>query len=657
MKREKGTLRNRMAKYLSLFLCLMLALSSLQVMPAKAAVGVPGAHYLTPYQTTHYTVYDNKELEFFTMMGREYYQGVLGNNSYDEKIALYNLDGDFTSVSFEVGHLDNASTKSAKLHVYTDNDLVKTVELTGEMTTQTITINTVNVQQLKFAGTSNYGRYGIANVIGVGGHVYESEVTKVATVKQSGIRTYTCKYCESDYTETIDARTECRPLLTPYQTTHVGVYDNDEKSYFNVMGKRYYDGITGNNTYSSKEALFNLARSYSAVSFTVGHIDGTSRKGATLLVYSDGMQQKEVSLTGDMINETVTINTEGVTQLKIVLGSDYGRYAIFDMNYVTSLRPVHSFEEKVDETGGFVTYTCKNCGAYYMEAYTPVIEVTGIEVSPSSLELTVGDISRLNAIVSPSNAADPSVKWSSENTQVAAVDSSGFVTAVGEGQTRILAQAGNFTAQCTVTVEAKPEPEPSVTEPPVTPPVTDPEDPDDPDDPEPSITQKPGSLTLSTSVMTLYTGKTSNKAKVTANVSGDSQRIIWQSSDPAVAAVSSDGTITAVSKGKAVVTATANNVSRTVRVTVKNPSLTVKKSGKSVNSVTVKRKRTAKLSLGVTPSGSGFSLLPLSAKQQKIASVRVSGSKLVVTGKKKGSFSIRLKSGAATKTVKITVKK
>lgn len=660
LKGKKGILRKRVVKHIGLFLCLVLALSNLQIMQAAAAVAVPGQHYLTPYQTANYGIYDNDELKSFLMMGIPYYQGVLGDRTTYERVALYNLDGDFTSVSFMVGHLDNADTSGAMLNVYTDNNLVRTIELTGDMTTQTVTIDTTNVQQLKFSGISGWGRYGIANVIGQGGHVYESEVTKIATVKQSGIRTYTCKYCEHEYTEMIDARVECNPLLQPYQKSNVGIYVNDEKSYFNVMGKRYYDGITGNRTTYSKEVFFNLAQNYSAVSFTVGHLDGADWSGATLFVYSDGMQQKEIALSGDMINETVTVNTQGVTQLRIVLGSGWGRYAIFDMNYVTSLRLTHSFEEKVDEAGGFITYTCKNCGAYYMEAYNPVIDVTGIELNPTDLELTVGQTSRLNAIVSPSNATDPSVKWTSQDTGVATVNASGVVTAVGAGRTRIVAQAGNFTAQCEVTVEALPEPTETETPDPV---ETETPDPIETEEPNPTvtvtppITQKPASLSLSKKSVTLYTGKASNTAKVTASVTGDSKYVAWRSSNIAVASVSSDGSITAVSKGTAILTATANNISKTVKVTVKNPSITAKKSGKNVSSVTVKKKRTMKLSLDVKPAKSGIILLPLNAKQQKIASVRISGSKLVIVGKKIGSFNVKLKSGAATKTIKITVKK
>ena len=428
-------------------------------------------------------------------------------------------------------------------------------------------------------------------------------------------------------------------MLQPYQTSNITTYLNDEKSYFNVMGKRYYDGfISTSYSSGSKEMLFNLAKNYSKVIFTVGHVDGENRSNSTLYIYSDGIQQKEITLDGDMINETLTVNTEGVTQLKIVYGSGWACYAVFDINYETDLKTEHSFKEKIDEAGGFVTYTCENCGAYYVEPY--IIDVKGITLNPEILTLKVGDSAQLTAKVTPDNASDPDIEWFSSDEGVATVDANGNVKATGKGSAAVIAKAGTFTAECKVTVTEKQEENK---------PVTDPD--------KPSEEQKKASLTLSKSAVTLYTGKATKTAQVTARVTGNSNKVTWKSLNTAVAKVSSNGKITAVSKGTAKVTATANGIQKTVSVTVKDPTITVKKGSKKVKSVTVKRKKTVKLSLSVKPSRSGVKLSPLTSKQKKIASVKISGSKLVVTGKKKGKFNVKLKSGNASKTIKITVKK
>lgn len=66
------------------------------------------------------------------------------------------------------------------------------------------------------------------------------------------------------------------------------------------------------------------------------------------------------------------------------------------------------------------------------------INIMGILVNPTLLELTVGDTSLLNATIIPSNATNRNIIWSSKNDTVAKVDALGNVTAVGAGETEII---------------------------------------------------------------------------------------------------------------------------------------------------------------------------------------------------------------------------
>ena len=89
------------------------------------------------------------------------------------------------------------------------------------------------------------------------------------------------------------------------------------------------------------------------------------------------------------------------------------------------------------------------------------IAVTSLLLDKTSLTLEVGENYTLVVTVSPSNATDKSVTWSSTNSSVATV-SSGKVTAKSEGTTMIAAEAHNGkTATCIVTVN---EPAPEVIE-------------------------------------------------------------------------------------------------------------------------------------------------------------------------------------------------
>ena len=82
--------------------------------------------------------------------------------------------------------------------------------------------------------------------------------------------------------------------------------------------------------------------------------------------------------------------------------------------------------------------------------------VSGVALDKTSAELQVGKTLTLTATVTPDNATDKAVAWTSSNDAVATVDANGIVTAKVEGTATITATAGGKTATCTVTVKAAP---------------------------------------------------------------------------------------------------------------------------------------------------------------------------------------------------------
>lgn len=96
-------------------------------------------------------------------------------------------------------------------------------------------------------------------------------------------------------------------------------------------------------------------------------------------------------------------------------------------------------------------------GEYSAECAVTVkdgIAVTGLTLSAPEIEVAVNAKSTLIATVTPENAVDKTVKWSSDNPLIANVDSNGVVTGIAEGQTKIKATTsdGKFSAECTVVV-------------------------------------------------------------------------------------------------------------------------------------------------------------------------------------------------------------
>ena len=80
------------------------------------------------------------------------------------------------------------------------------------------------------------------------------------------------------------------------------------------------------------------------------------------------------------------------------------------------------------------------------------IPVESINLSPSHLELTVGETAACSASVLPANATYRRLDWQTDDVSVATVNTQGVLTATGAGTTTITVTAGTQSATCTVTV-------------------------------------------------------------------------------------------------------------------------------------------------------------------------------------------------------------
>lgn len=82
------------------------------------------------------------------------------------------------------------------------------------------------------------------------------------------------------------------------------------------------------------------------------------------------------------------------------------------------------------------------------------VSVTGVSVSPTSASIAVSGTQQLTRTISPSNATNQTVTWTSSNTAIATVNSNGLVTGVAAGSATITVttQDGNFTANSSITV-------------------------------------------------------------------------------------------------------------------------------------------------------------------------------------------------------------
>lgn len=191
------------------------------------------------------------------------------------------------------------------------------------------------------------------------------------------------------------------------------------------------------------------------------------------------------------------------------------------------------------------SYRGNGSGPVMLSATVPVptVEVTGVRLNKTSLSFTgTGSSQNLTATVSPSNATNKTITWSSSNTSVATV-SNGVVKAVGFGTATITAKSSNGkTASCKVTV----------------------------------IPIQPTGIKATPETSTLY--GLNGTVKLSANVmpsNATNKAVTWSSNNTSVATVSSNGTVKAVGYGTAVITAkTVNGLTSNCTITVKKVEVT-----------------------------------------------------------------------------------
>ena len=244
-------------------------------------------------------------------------------------------------------------------------------------------------------------------------------------------------------------------------------------------------------------------------------------------VTSMWLDKSELELTeGDEAVLTATVMPENATDKTVTWTSSNTSVATVTNGKVKAVK------------AGTATITAKagdksaKCTVTVLPSF---IAVTSVTLDKTTLGLVEGDQAVLTATVSPDNATEPAVTWTTSNASFATVED-GMVTAVKAGTAVITAKAGDKSAKCTVTVTAAFVP------------VT--------------------SVTLNKMTLEMTEG---DEATLTATVKPDNatdKTVTWTSSDATVATVM-DGKVKALKAGSVTITATAGEKSATCAITVK----------------------------------------------------------------------------------------
>ena len=288
-----------------------------------------------------------------------------------------------------------------------------------------------------------------------------------------------------------------------------------------------------------------------------------------------------------------------------------------DIEFIADTSNEYCFIKSYNTWGKLSDNTFRIKGITIKEEPKPIETII---LNKTDITLTKGTSETLQAIINPSDTTDDkTLKWTSSNPDVATVDNTGKVTAVGGGTATITVKSQNGKeASCEVKVTSKIE-----------------------------------SISLNKSNITLSKG-TSETLKATINPSDttDDKTLKWTSSNPNIATVDNTGKVTAVGGGTATITVKSQNgkeASCEVKVTSKIESISLNKSN-----ITLSKGTSETLKATINPSdATDDKTLTWKSEDENIAKVDGNGK---VTGVGTGTTNITVTtSNGKSATCKVTV--
>lgn len=323
-------------------------------------------------------------------------------------------------------------------------------------------------------------------------------------------------------------------------------------------------------------------------------------------VTSSQVPYEGVKVTGVSLNkETVSLELNKTYQLyaTIVPESATNKTVTWSSRN-TSIATVSNNGLVTAKSQGNTVVTVKTLdGGYTASCLVSVnkVPVTGITLNKTSLNLEIGKPVMLIPAITPDNATNKTVIWSSNNSSIASVDKFGIVTGKLAGTTKITVTAvdGNYKATCDITVYSNG----------VNIPVT--------------------GIKLNKSNATIEIGKALMlEAKVIPD-NATNKKVTWYSYKPEVATVE-DGLIMAKSEGTTLIKATTEDGGYTAAciITVtKTSGSYVAVTGVKLNKplVILKQNQTEKLNATVKPDNATNKNITWSSSNKDIASVDSSG--------------------------------
>jgi hypothetical protein len=510
------------------------------------------------------------------------------------KTNIHNYDG---------GKITTAATCTTDgVETYTCTVCKETITETIPVTSHTIVTDNAVAATCKKTGLTEGSHWSVCGTVITAqktvaktAHKYSDwTVAKTATCKTAGKKTRTCSICKETESETISKKahsykkTVVKPTVkskgyTLYKCKNCGTsYKDNYKAKLISIAKTSVGGVKATYTYKGKSLKPKVSVTYNGyrlslnTDYTVSY--GTNKNAGTgkIVIKGKGAYTGTVTKTFKIQKATPKISGKSsftrvgtLKSFRLNQKSNGGKlyYKSSNSNVLT----VNSSGVVTVKKAGKATVTVTSAATKNFKKYTKKISINIKKASAKitgKSSFTKYTTARSFKLGQKSNGGK--LYYKSSNPNVVTVSSSGVVTIKGAGKANItVTSAATKTrnkATKTVKVNIKKYYKAK------------------------SISLSSSSLTLYYGGMSPYSGSLSNSASLTARVnpSAHTGKVTYKSSNPNIATVSSDGTVTAQGSGTATITATIDGKKATCKVKChERPKFTTICSGKTEMSASV----------------------------------------------------------------------
>ncbi len=332
---------------------------------------------------------------------------------------------------------------------------------------------------------------------------------------------------------------------------------------------------------------------------TVTTVDGGYTATCNVTVQSNTVAVTGVTLTPTSANLTVgetqqliaSVQPTNATNTNVSWScSNTSIVTVNNSGLITAVNPGNATVTVTTVDGGY-TAVCS------VTVEPNIIPVTGVSIDPATTGIVVGQTKQLTAIIQPANATNTNLSWSSNNTAVATVNSSGLVTAVAVGTTVVTVTTvdGGFTANCNIIVE--------------------------------SNTVAVTGVSIAPTSISIESGQVAQLTATVQPINATNTNVSWSCSNTSIVTVNDNGLITALSPGNANVTVTTEDGAYTATCSVTVTAGVIAVTGVTVTptSANLTVGETQQLTASVQPANATNTNVSWSCSNTSIITVNNSG--------------------------------